>query len=87
MRFGELKARRGDFFQSVKNPLENIGSESNSPGKPRSRVPEAALGAPVTPATGGAAVEQARALIKWPRWSCADSEARSRAVHVPSAGK
>ena len=34
------------FFPNCKNPLGNIGSETNSPGKPRSRVCEVALGAP-----------------------------------------
>ena len=87
MRVGEMKTRRGDFFQIDKDPLEKIGSETNSPGKPRSRVSEAALRAPVTTAPGGAAFEPAHALIKLPKWSCAESEARRRAVHVPSAGK
>ena len=64
MCLGELKTRRGNFFQSDKNPLENIGAETNSPGKPRSRVSEAALRAPVTTASGGAASQQARALFK-----------------------
>ena len=26
MRLGELKTRRGNFFQNDKNPLENIGA-------------------------------------------------------------
>ena len=76
MRFGEVKTRWGDFFQNDKNPLEKIGSETNSPGKPRSRVSEAALRAPVTTASGGAAFEQAHALIEWPKWYCAESGAR-----------
>ena len=71
VRVGEVKTRRGDFFQIDKGPLEKIGSETNSPGKPRSRVSEAALRAPVTTASGGAAFEQAHALIEWPKWSCA----------------
>ena len=76
MRFGELKARRGDFFQSDKNPLENIGSETNIPGKPRSRASGAALRAPVKADPGSVAFEQAHALIEWPEWSCAGWRAR-----------
>ena len=76
VRVGEVRTRRGDFFQNDKNPLEKIGSETNSPGKPRSRVSEAALRAPVTTAPGGAAFEQTHALIEWPKWSCAESGVR-----------
>ena len=58
-----LETRRGNFFQNGKNPLENIGSETNSPGKPRSRVCEAALRAPVATAPGGVAFEQTCAFV------------------------
>ena len=66
----------GRFFQNDKNPLENIGSEPNSPGKTRSRASGAALRAPVTTDPGGVAFGQAHASIEWPEWSCAGSRAR-----------
>ena len=76
LRFGEVKTRWGDFFQNDKNPSENIGSETNSPGKPRSRASEVALRAPVAADSGGVAFEQAHASIEWPGCSCAGSRAR-----------
>ena len=86
LRFGEMKTRWGDFFQNDMNSLENIGSETNSPEKPRSRASEAALRAPVTTDPGGVAFEQAHASIEWPERSCAGPRARNIKILLVHVG-
>ena len=86
LRFGQVKTRWGDIFQNDKSQLENIGSETNSPGKPRSRASQAALRAPVTTDPGGVAFEQALALIEWPKWCCAGWRARKIKILLVHVG-